>query len=56
MPAYRYFVFWLRFAGVLTVLTEAHQWRTKDPVTASREEMVHLLKARQHEEARQKAA
>ncbi len=46
MPAYRYFVFWLRFAGVLTVLTEAHQWRTTDPVTASRKELLHLVHAR----------
>ncbi len=48
MPAYRYFVFWLRFAGVLTVLTEAHQWRTTDPVTASRRELLRALHARDH--------
>jgi hypothetical protein len=36
MPTCRYFVFWMRFAGTLTVLTEAHPWRTTDPVTASR--------------------
>jgi putative glycosyltransferase (exosortase G-associated) len=46
MPAYRYFVFWLRFAGVLTVLTEGHQWRTTDPVTASRSELLRLVHAR----------
>ncbi len=45
MPAYRYFVFWLRFAGVLTVLTEAHQWRTTDPVTASRDHLKEVLRA-----------
>lgn len=44
MPAYRYFVFWLRFAGTLTVLTEAHQWRTTDPVTASRKELLKLVR------------
>lgn len=44
MPAYRYFVFWLRFAGVLTVLTEAHQWRTTDPVTASRNELLRIVR------------
>lgn len=48
MPAYRYFVFWLRFAGVLTVLTEAHQWRTTDPVTASRNHMLEIVRAKDH--------
>lgn len=56
MPAYRYFVFWLRFAGVLTVLTEAHQWRTTDPVTASRRELVKLLRARDHDTQASRAA
>jgi cellulose synthase/poly-beta-1,6-N-acetylglucosamine synthase-like glycosyltransferase len=46
MPAYRYVVFWMRFAGVLTVLTEGHQWRTTDPVTASRRELVRVLRAK----------
>ncbi|MBK7723828.1 MAG: hypothetical protein IPI33_00850 [Dehalococcoidia bacterium] len=46
MPAYRYGVFWLRFAGVLTVLTEAHQWRTADPVAASRDEFLRLVHSR----------
>ncbi len=55
MPAYRYFVFWMRFAGVLTVLTEAHQWRTTDPVTASRRELVRVLRA-QPEDIQEKAA
>jgi len=36
MPAYRYMVFWMRFAGTLTVLTEPTKWRTADPVSASR--------------------
>jgi len=45
MPAYRYLVFWMRFAGTLTVITEAHQWRTKDPVTATREYALTLVKA-----------
>lgn len=49
MPAYRYFVFWLRFAGVLTVLTEAHQWRTTDPVTASRDHLKEVIRAIDHE-------
>lgn len=44
MPAYRYFVFWMRFAGVLTVLTEAHQWRTTDPVTASKKEFLRMVR------------
>jgi putative glycosyltransferase (exosortase G-associated) len=44
MPAYRYFVFWMRFAGTLTVLTEAHNWRTTDPVTASRREVASLFR------------
>lgn len=56
MPAYRYFVFWLRFAGVLTVLTEAHQWRTTDPVTASRKELLHLVHARDRQEDVSRAA
>jgi cellulose synthase/poly-beta-1,6-N-acetylglucosamine synthase-like glycosyltransferase len=56
MPAYRYFVFWLRFAGVLTVLTEAHQWRTTDPVTASRKEFLHLVHGRDHREKTSRAA
>ncbi len=43
MPAYRYLVFWMRFAGVLTVLTEGHQWRTADPVTASSKHALHLV-------------
>jgi len=46
MPAYRYFVFWLRFAGVLTVLTEPHQWRTTDPITASRGELRRMFSRR----------
>ena len=45
MPAYRYLVFWLRFAGTLTVLTEAHQWRTTDPVAATRGQFLRLLHA-----------
>jgi putative glycosyltransferase (exosortase G-associated) len=44
MPAYRYLVFWMRFAGTLTVLTEGHQWRTQDPVSASREEFREMLR------------
>jgi putative glycosyltransferase (exosortase G-associated) len=43
MPAYRYMTFWMRFAGVLTVLTEAHQWRTEDPVSATRKHALHLV-------------
>lgn len=45
MPAYRYLVFWMRFAGALTVLTEAHTWRTTDPVAASRAEVRRMLHA-----------
>jgi putative glycosyltransferase (exosortase G-associated) len=45
MPAYRYFVFWLRFAGVLTVITEGQQWRTTDPVTASRDHLREVMHA-----------
>jgi cellulose synthase/poly-beta-1,6-N-acetylglucosamine synthase-like glycosyltransferase len=44
MPVYRYLVFWMRFAGALTVLTEAHTWRTIDPVAASRTELRRLLR------------
>jgi len=55
MPAYRYFVFWLRFAGVLTVLTEPHQWRTTDPITASKAELRRMLLRREHREAEQAA-
>ncbi len=44
MPAYRYMIFWMRFAGTLTVLTEAHQWRTMDPLTASRDELLTILR------------
>lgn len=44
MPAYRYLVFWMRFAGTLTVLTEGHQWRTRDPIAASRDELKSLLR------------
>ena len=43
MPAYRYLTFWMRFAGVLTVMTEAHQWRTTDPVTASRTQALRIV-------------
>lgn len=43
MPVYRYATFWMRFGGMLTVLTEAHQWSTTDPVTASRRELMHLV-------------
>ena len=56
MPAYRYFVFWLRFAGVLTVLTEAHQWRTTDPVTASKRELLQLIGAKGERQQEQRAA
>lgn len=45
MPAYRYLVFWMRFAGVITALTEGHQWRTTDPLSASRDELVSLYRA-----------
>ena len=55
MPAYRYFVFWMRFAGTLTVLTEAHQWRTTDPVTASRRQF-QLIVGGRGDEGAQKAA
>jgi biofilm PGA synthesis N-glycosyltransferase PgaC len=44
MPAYRYLLFWMRFTGVLTVLTEGQQWRTTDPVTASRKELRQLFR------------
>ncbi|MEO9255652.1 MAG: TIGR03111 family XrtG-associated glycosyltransferase [Tepidiformaceae bacterium] len=54
MPAYRYFVFWMRFAGTLTVLTEAHQWRTTDPVTASKREL-QLLTRRSDDQDRKAA-
>lgn len=43
MPAYRYLLFWMRFAGTLTVITEAHQWRTKDPVRSSREHLQTII-------------
>ena len=43
MPAYRYLTFWMRFAGVLTVMTEAHQWRTTDPVSASRSHALRMV-------------
>ena len=56
MPAYRYMTFWMRFSGTLTVLTEAHQWRTKDPVTASREGVAGLLGWRHRPAARVPAA
>jgi cellulose synthase/poly-beta-1,6-N-acetylglucosamine synthase-like glycosyltransferase len=60
MPAYRYMVFWMRFAGTLTVLTEGHQWRTQDPVTASREELRDMLRlipgAGPNDAARRRAA
>jgi putative glycosyltransferase (exosortase G-associated) len=59
MPAYRYLVFWMRFAGTLTVLTEGHQWRTQDPVTASREElraMLRLIPGRAEEDERARRA
>jgi len=46
MPAYRYFLFWMRFAGTLTVLTEGHQWRTTDPVTASKAHALKIIHAR----------
>lgn len=49
MPAYRYLLFWMRFAGTLTVLTEAHQWRTTDPVTASRDHLQTLRAPKQAE-------
>lgn len=55
MPAYRYMVFWLRFAGVLTVLTEAHQWRTTDPITASRGHLREVLRARDQRPERKAA-
>jgi len=55
MPAYRYFVFWMRFTGTLTVLTEAHQWRTTDPVTATRKGLLKLVH-RDPEVAAKKAA
>jgi cellulose synthase/poly-beta-1,6-N-acetylglucosamine synthase-like glycosyltransferase len=51
MPAYRYLLFWMRFAGTLTVITEAHQWRTKDPVSATRDYVLTVVGRR--EEARQ---
>ena len=55
MPAYRYSIFWLRFAGVLTVITEGQQWRTTDPVTASKAEFLRVVGG-SHEEAKKKAA
>jgi cellulose synthase/poly-beta-1,6-N-acetylglucosamine synthase-like glycosyltransferase len=44
MPAYRYMVFWMRFAGTLTVITEGQQWRTVDPITASGREFGRVLR------------
>jgi hypothetical protein len=58
MPAYRYMVFWMRFAGTLTVLTEARQWGTVDPVTASRDgvrEILHLRRAKKSTSVRKAA-
>jgi putative glycosyltransferase (exosortase G-associated) len=43
MPVYRYATFWMRVGGMLTVLTEPHQWSTTDPVTATRRELLHLV-------------
>lgn len=54
MPAYRYLVFWMRFAGTLTVITEAHSWRTTDPVSASRNYFHDMLDA--HDQVRATAA
>ncbi len=59
MPAYRYGVFWMRFAGTLTVLTEPHKWRTVDPVSASRDELLRVVgrvSPRHGEQPGQKAA
>ncbi|MCX7617862.1 TIGR03111 family XrtG-associated glycosyltransferase [Tepidiforma sp.] len=56
MPAYRYLLFWMRFAGTLTVITEAHQWRTKDPVTATREYALTVVKGKAAPAERAKAA
>ncbi|MEJ5222239.1 MAG: glycosyltransferase family 2 protein, partial [Tepidiforma sp.] len=56
MPAYRYLLFWMRFAGTLTVITEAHQWRTKDPVTATREYALRVVKGKAVPAERAKAA
>jgi hypothetical protein len=47
MPAYRYLLFWMRFTGTLTVLTEAHWWRTKDPVSATRDGVVEIFVRRE---------
>ena len=58
MPAYRYMVFWMRFAGTLTVLTEARQWRTVDTVSASHDQlqkMLRVLPRRRTKEIRQAA-
>ena len=58
MPAYRYMVFWMRFAGTLTVLTEARQWGAVDPVSASHDQlqqMLRVLPRRRTKEIRQAA-
>ena len=37
MPLYRFVLFWFRFGGFLSVLTEPADWKVKDPITQVRE-------------------
>jgi len=42
MPMYRFTLFWFRFGGFLTVLTDPAEWKTKDPITEVREALAQL--------------
>ena len=39
LPMYRFILFWFRFGGFLSVLTEPAEWKVKDPVTQVRESL-----------------
>ncbi|MBI4304758.1 MAG: glycosyltransferase [Chloroflexi bacterium] len=42
MPAFRWTVFWFRFAGFLTALTEAQEWRARAPWLEARDGVARL--------------
>ena len=44
-PAYRFILFWFRFGGFLTVLTEPAQWHTESPWELSARQSSRLMRA-----------